>query len=107
LQETLARLRATNAEIVASDALSFLRTSTQSWDIVFLDPPFASDVLRPVFETLAHNRRQPHAYVYVECSARVALPELPAGWSVYRSKRAGEVGYHLLQASHAAAEDVS
>ena len=40
----------------------------------------------------------PRAWIYLENAADRALPELPAGWSLYRSKRAGQVGYHLVQA---------
>ena len=39
----------------------------------------------------------PGALIYVECPAREGLPPLPAAWSVVKSGRAGEVGYHLLR----------
>jgi 16S rRNA (guanine966-N2)-methyltransferase len=99
LSATLERLRTQDGAIVTSDALAYLeapRGEARGFDIVFLDPPFAAPVLPDVFSLLGRHLA-PEAYVYVECSARAALPALPAGWSVYRSKRAGEVGYHLLR----------
>ena len=36
-------------------------------------------------------------YVYLESPAAAGEPSLPAGWTLLRSKRAGEVGYHLAR----------
>jgi 16S rRNA (guanine966-N2)-methyltransferase len=46
----------------------------------------------------------PGAYIYVECPAERSLATLPAQWRVQRTKRAGQVGYHLLRASDPANE---
>ena len=35
--------------------------------------------------------------VYLEAPASAGPPELPDGWSLLKSKRAGEVGYHLAR----------
>ena len=84
--------------VETGDALGWLeRLPAAAFDIVFVDPPFDSNLLKPALETLA--RRQilgPDARVYVEHRAREALPALPQGWSSVRDGRAGEVGYHLL-----------
>jgi 16S rRNA (guanine966-N2)-methyltransferase len=109
LAATLERLQTSDGAVVTSDALAYLKAphgERPGFDIVFLDPPFAAPVLPEVFSLLGPHLA-PDACVYVECPARSALPALPAGWSVYRSKRAGEVGYHLLQtAAGAAAEEL-
>ena len=34
---------------------------------------------------------------YLEDAAAAGPPELPPGWTLLRSKRAGEVGYHLAR----------
>ena len=59
------------------------------------------DKAQAAFEKLPQGWLADDAYVYVECSADVPLPALPAGWTVYRSKQAGQVGYHLLRATAA------
>lgn len=107
LTTTLARFQAANATAIASDALTYLRNRDGRFDIVFLDPPFAADLLAPVCQALAQDRLNPDAYVYLESSAREGLPRLPEGWTVYRSKRAGEVGYHLVRVARPTAESPS
>ena len=39
----------------------------------------------------------PEALIYAESPAREALPPLPMGWTVAKTGRAGEVGYHLFR----------
>lgn len=100
--DTLARLQADGARVEIGDALQFLDRVPASFDIVFLDPPFASDLLSQACARLAHGWLADEAYVYLEAPADQALPALPEGWSVHRSKRAGQVGYYLVRASSAA-----
>lgn len=97
LKATLDRFKATNAEVVVSDAERFLERPARPFDVVFLDPPFGADVLPHIFARLARGWVRPHASIYVECSADSPLAAIPEGWTIYRSKRAGQVGYHLLQ----------
>jgi 16S rRNA (guanine966-N2)-methyltransferase len=65
--------------------------------IVFLDPPFDSNLLREVPRQLEDGGwLSPGALIYIECPAAAGLPPLPAGWTVTKAKEAGEVGYHLV-----------
>lgn len=96
---TLERLRCTDADVVVSDAFTFLSRGSSELDIVFLDPPFSLDVLPRIYPLLASGWLKPRAFIYVEAPAESPLGELPQGWSIHRSKRAGQVGYHLLRAA--------
>jgi 16S rRNA (guanine966-N2)-methyltransferase len=79
------------------DAVRFLGSPAQPFEIVFLDPPFASGLL-PQVAALLENQHwlSATALIYVETEADSGLPALPAGWRVTRTKQAGAVGYHLL-----------
>lgn len=90
------------AEVVQADALRWIaqRRAPQRapFDLVFLDPPFASALLAGCLAALdAGDWLAPDARLYVECAARTGPPELPPGWTWSRSRVAGEVGYHLAQ----------
>jgi 16S rRNA (guanine966-N2)-methyltransferase len=103
LLQTLERLGSREATVVVEDAQRFLSRPPHLFDIVFLDPPFDSGVLEQVGSRL-QGWLAPGAWVYVECPADRSLTMLPAHWAVQRTKRAGQVGYHLLRASDPANE---
>lgn len=113
LRETLQRLDCTNAQVFNADALAFFKHNSgvmsRPFDVVFLDPPFAlsasngagDDLLPQLFEQLENKGwLATHAWIYFECPASVeplALRCWPSAWRLHRSKRAGQVGYHLAQ----------
>jgi 16S rRNA (guanine966-N2)-methyltransferase len=81
------------------DAVHFLNgTPASPFDIVFLDPPFASDLLTATAALLEEKGwLASDALIYAECPARSGLPSLPPTWIATKAKQAGEVGYHLLK----------
>jgi 16S rRNA (guanine966-N2)-methyltransferase len=102
LRQRLREWQASGAQVERSDALAFLAGAAQPFDIVFLDPPFASGLLAAAAQRLDERGwLAPGARVYVECAAAAAAPPVPASWQVLRAKRAGEVGYHLFAVTDA------
>ncbi|QBQ54521.1 16S rRNA (guanine(966)-N(2))-methyltransferase RsmD [Nitrosococcus wardiae] len=96
----VARLAAKGIEVVASDALAYLCSPAQSFDIAFLDPPFESGLLGPCCEHLERGGWLTlGAYIYLEARGRGGVPPLPASWKLVHSKQAGEVGYYLARRS--------
>jgi 16S rRNA (guanine966-N2)-methyltransferase len=98
LSTVLTRLGVDTARVSVADAVPFLAGPAQPFGIVFLDPPYAADLLQPVCQRLTDNGwLASDAWIYLECAAQDGLPALPAGWLMHRAKRAGQVGYHLLR----------
>ena len=98
LVATLQTLGCDRGRVVRSDARSFLAGAAEPFDIIFLDPPFGESVLADVCRRVeAGGWLAPGGHVYLEAPASAGPPELPDGWSLLKSKRAGEVGYHLAQ----------
>jgi 16S rRNA (guanine966-N2)-methyltransferase len=88
---------APQARVEQADAERFLAKSSEAFEIVFLDPPFAAGLLAKTAEQLESGGwLAPNALIYVECPAREGLPTLPASWRELRGKAAGEVGYYLF-----------
>lgn len=85
-------LGANEIDIQAQDALSYLQLCQDRFDIVFIDPPYQSDLQ---VQVLAHLPQllTPGAVVYVETPAAAVF----AGWQVLRSMKAGKVHSWLLQ----------
>jgi len=92
-----------DARVLRTDALRYLRDEPPlRFDIVFLDPPFAAGLLGSAAQLLERRAwLAPQALIYAENAADEGLPGLPEGWQELKSKRAGEVGYHLFRHSAA------
>jgi len=106
LQANLELLRLTpRARVHHQDAQSFLRhLPARPYDAIFLDPPYASDLLGLGLAALADaGWLAPEARIYVERPARLGPPEVPSGWELLRQGAAGEVGYYLYLSNSATA----
>ena len=96
--DTLRELGCDRGHVVRADARRFLEEPGTPYDIIFLDPPFAAPVLGAACQGIeAGGWLKAGGYVYLESPAAAGQPQLPAGWTLLRSKRAGEVGYHLAR----------
>jgi 16S rRNA (guanine(966)-N(2))-methyltransferase RsmD len=95
-------LNAAAASIVHQDALQFLAQNSQSYQLIFLDPPYNKAWLAQVMPQLASCLHD-DGRLYVE--AEFALDEAQqadsqpflAGWQVLKQSKAGNVFYHLLK----------
>jgi 16S rRNA (guanine966-N2)-methyltransferase len=81
-------------EVVAGDAIEFVRYDKRVFDVVFVDPPYQGSDQTGVLSKLV-DRLAPGARLYVEAPRRLEPGE---GWSVLRHLAAGQVHAHLIQA---------
>ena len=96
--DTLRTLRCDRGRVVRGDAAGFLEPPGTPFDVVFLDPPFGLPLLAEACRRIESGGwLAPGGFAYLEAPAASGAPELPAGWTLLRSKRAGEVGYHLAR----------
>jgi 16S rRNA (guanine966-N2)-methyltransferase len=93
LERNREALGARQVAIVAADALAFLARTRESFDVVFLDPPFRQNAVPAVLERLA-PRLRPLARVCAE-SARPVAAAPP--WKELKRCAAGQVSCQLLQ----------
>lgn len=97
LRGNLARLRVETAEVIEADALDWLAKRGAAFDVVFLDPPFARDLWKPVALALEQGGGlRDGAFIYVESPLDAAFA-LPANWALHREGRAGAVRYALYR----------
>jgi len=103
IQENVRTLEADNVAIHHQDTLSWLQSAStnrnlsQKFDLVFLDPPFHSDLLAK--SSVLLNRSGclvEDAIIYVEhaVDANVALPD---NWVCLKQKSSGQVSYKLFE----------
>jgi 16S rRNA (guanine966-N2)-methyltransferase len=94
------KLSARAVEVAEADALRLAAgLAPASFDVVFLDPPFAEAELFERALALAVKLVAPGGHLYVESGDALdpATREVLAGWTVTREGKAGAVRYHLLQ----------
>ena len=99
LRSSAELLDAQNARVECADAVSFLsRLADRRYDIVFLDPPFADDLVEECCQLLQSNGwLADRAAIYIEQDKSKPLPTLPPGWQVVRDKKAGHVRFVLAR----------
>jgi len=93
------RLGARMIEIAEADGLRLAASLPPgSFDVVFLDPPFGSDVLDKALG-LAAPLVTSDGFLYVEAGVAIepGANEALAGWEIVRQGKAGAVHFHLLQ----------
>ncbi len=97
LRRNLASLDASGAVIHAGSATEYIDAAgAERFDIVFLDPPFADDNLAELCRLIDESELvTTNANVYLEQDRARPEPDLPDGWTVLKSKVAGNVRYTL------------
>lgn len=84
-------------EVRSGDGLAYLARCAETFDLVFLDPPYRHDLLPDCIARLARpGCLRPGARVYLEHAGDADPPALPQGWSVLRRTGAGTVAGLLV-----------
>lgn len=92
LRENRTRLAASQVELVAANGIAWLAGERGLFDVIFLDPPFQSDLL-PAALAGAATRLAPEGRIYAEFGCR---PDFE-GWCILREDRAGQSHFCLLE----------
>ena len=97
LRDTAARLGPDRVNVQRGDGVASLRAhANPSLDLIFLDPPFASDGWVPALQAARPCLRE-HGWVYLESSRAFSESECAQlGYRLHRQLKAGQVWAHLL-----------
>ena len=100
LKANAEQLGCKNIELHCADGVEFPLRDQGRYDVIFLDPPFASGYL-PKTLALLGEKLEADGVIYVE-SGTIFDPG--PGWRVERRGRAGAVHYQLLKREQEAAQ---
>jgi 16S rRNA (guanine966-N2)-methyltransferase len=98
LRDNKRQLGADQLTILETDAMQYLQhnTNQQTFDIVFVDPPFDGDYQSSVCTLLQDNRwLADGAFIYCEFPVANSQFDCPANWRQLREKISGGVKYAL------------
>ncbi len=101
LETNIGLLGATSTTVLCMDAKRYLERGGEAFDLIFVDPPYASGLVCPVLDLLhGGGLLKPAGYVYIEESADRETTLNPP-WRVYREVRAGAAHGRLLKMEEA------
>ena len=79
------------AHVVNGDSMAYLR-SGEKFDLIFLDPPYGSDLLEKSLERIAmFDICREHGIIIAESAWDKALPPLAPPYELYREYRYGKI----------------
>ena len=89
--------RFNRADVGCTSALTVLAAAqTDPYDIVYLDPPFESDLLEKSIRLLVENNWiTSGSIIYLEQDVNRKIVEVPSNWKLHREGVAGQSAYNL------------
>ena len=83
---------ADGAQVVCGDSMGYLASLRERFDLVFLDPPYAEDLLeRAIAHVMQFDILAPHGIMIAESPVEKALPEPAAPYTAAREYRYGKI----------------
>lgn len=99
LEANISQLKLTAVTLVCGDALDWLKKKeTLPFHIVFVDPPYDSNLLEPTLALLA-DKLPKDALIYWESSVNTPV-SLPSQITLWKQKQAGQVVYSVGKVEH-------
>ena len=94
------RLNAVATAAIQTNALDWLGNCVESFDIIFVDPPFADALHQQAIDLiLKYGVLKPGGWLYVEGPPGITLTT-PSQLTISKQKRIGEVQLYLFRNSH-------
>lgn len=97
LRQQVTILATDNVEIIHADARQFLKRTSETFDIVFVDPPYGHNLVSPCCTLLEqHGWLNPqHALIFIGIERHLGEPSLPTSWQIIRRQTAGQAAAFL------------
>jgi len=101
LEKNISTLAVNDANVKCGDAFNELQgLAGQTFDIVFVDPPFHKGLIAPTISALInHNLVTSGSLVYIEHERELATTLLPDNWLVIKEKQTQSLLYKLIKVS--------
>lgn len=91
---------ADRATVIHGDSRDFIARTSETFDLVFLDPPYASGLLEEMLERITapgFDILNPYGIIVAEHPAEKALPALPPSYRVQRTYRYGKIAVTVFR----------
>ena len=86
------------ARVTAGDSMEFLKSVREKYDLIFLDPPYETELLETALAHIArHDLLSPHGIMVAEHPMDKHLPALAAPYYMGRTYRYGKIAVTLYR----------
>ncbi len=92
LKKNQTMLKADNVEIINANAIKYLSNTQDKYDVIFLDPPYDSDLLAKSL-VMIHNNLSENGLIFVEYDKEINL----TGYEIVKSDQYSMVKFALIK----------
>lgn len=86
LKKNITRLKIKNINIIHTNTLVWLKKNKYQYDIIFLDPPYYTNILQKTIHLInKNNLLKKHGYIYIEKYKKHYI-QYPKNWTLYKTK---------------------
>jgi 16S rRNA (guanine966-N2)-methyltransferase len=95
LKENQKVLEVDNASIIKINALDYLRRASETFDLIFIDPPFKDQLISECLAIIKEkNLLSENGFIYLEDDRRLTLDD---AWEIHKEKRMGKATAYLIK----------
>lgn len=95
LKKNIRELNISNAEIIRTNTLYWLKKSGQPYDIIFIDPPYHQGLIKKTMDLLEHKKWiKKNSFIYIEKEKQQSLI-IPKNWTLYKKKITNKIQCYL------------
>ena len=92
----LSKLKDSKIKIINEDSILFLKTNTEKFDFVFVDPPYRKGIISQVLENI-ENSLNDNAYIFCEHEKELELPEKIGNLNLRKTYKYGKIYVSLYR----------
>lgn len=85
-----------NSKIIKRDSVSYVSTTSENFDIVFLDPPYLTGILQTALNAVSFKVSD-YGIIICEHPSNDILPEEVNGFSIYRVYHYGKISVTIYK----------
>jgi len=98
LQQSIEILKTEKIKVIQANALNWLEKADQSFDIIFLDPPFDQNLVPETLEKLMRSTCvKSGSVIYIEEKIETTERSLPETLEIIKQGKAGQLRYSLVK----------
>ncbi|XBC37696.1 MAG: 16S rRNA (guanine(966)-N(2))-methyltransferase RsmD [Buchnera aphidicola (Meitanaphis microgallis)] len=96
LKKTIIKFKKQNIKIINADATKWLNKIRKPYDIIFLDPPFNTELLQnTIIQLDKYKYTKMYSLIYIEQARTSKKLFIPYYWTLYKEKKTLNVHYQL------------